>query len=454
MTTAPNPSVGSAMRLSKRSAFLFAAAILTLSACAQKVDEPLMERKSIALGQGGVTEVSVNPLALKDAVRFGVLSANKVLTSDIALEQRENDVVIARAALFPELFFNLNPASGDLLATGTAGIRYTLYDFGQRAAEIGAAKSDIAKAKYDLIAEIDDAVLNTIVRYIDLAVEKEQVRAARRYRAGINQLSDSVRARVQIGAASNVDLSEVEVGLIDAATAIADSQAKEVNALSELTSFIGIQPRSVASLSQLRGLLGVSDRSKPEMPASDSFATVAALQQAVASAEYNLKATKAGLLPKLGVQVGVGVDLDPKDGAIGTGVTAGPVLGDTYSLGGGRKSTVRNAQLDLMTAKENLNEETRLLRLEYAQASNDFRASQFRIQKRVEIVELNKRTLNVMKEEYELGNRSLRDLIDTEERIYNARKAMNDAYRELLVDRVALLKAINQMSDKFYANPQ
>lgn len=184
----------------------------------------------------------------------------------------------------------------------------------------------------------------------------------------------------------------------------------------------------------------------------ENFPTVAALKEAVTVAEFEAKATRASLFPKIGVEARVGVDVS-SDGMKKSGARIGPSISQTLSLGGGRKQRIMNAQLNLRVAQENLKEEYRLLNLAYRQATSDVSASRLRVVKRREILNLHIKSSQIMREEYELGNRSLRDLIDAEERIFNARTDLNEAYRDQLKDQLSLIKAVNRMSDKFYVAP-
>lgn len=119
-------------------------------------------------------------------MRFGVLSTKEVLTFDIKVEQRKNEVLIARAALFPELFVEATPATEDgNLAVGVVGLRYTIYSFGERTARISAARAVISQARYQVLTEIDEAVLKVAAQYVDLAVDTAQLSSARKLRAGM-----------------------------------------------------------------------------------------------------------------------------------------------------------------------------------------------------------------------------------------------------------------------------
>jgi len=191
-----------------RHAALFLSTAAVLSACgASEPDTRFVPTRNIDFSE--MSRISTSPLGLSDAVRFGVLSSSAVATADIAIQQRRNEVVIAKAAFTPELYFNLSPTQSGSIGAGSAGLRFTLYDFGERAALLNASRASVERSNYEIFAEIDKAVENTVQRYIDLAVETDQVAAAQSYISRIRALEQRVKSRVDIGAASSVDLNEV-----------------------------------------------------------------------------------------------------------------------------------------------------------------------------------------------------------------------------------------------------
>lgn len=430
--------------------------VILIAACAQPIETGPDPIDLSAIDNADVSRIATNPISIENAVRFGVLSAKDVLASDIRFEQSRNEIVIARAAFYPEVFFNVGPnaTDSDIVATGRTGVRYTLYDFGERAALVGSARAQVEKARYDVLSEIDSAALESAEQYIDLAYQTAVVDAANEYDDSIDDLSDAVRARVEIGVGSGVDLNEVETGQLSAATAIEDARAERANAKSALESTLGISLQSVTPMTRLRQSIRLDPQTASSLPDLSGFPTFAALQQAVTASEFKLRATQASLFPGIGVEAAVGVDIDPRDGAAGTGLSVGPVLSEAISLGGGRRERVENAELEYLSQVESLRDEERRLRLEFAQARTDLEASRSRVSRRANILDLNIQSRDIMREEYEVGSRSLRDLVDAEERIYDARVDLLKAYRDELKDRVALLKAVNQLSAVLYEAPE
>jgi|GEM_PF-7050592 len=299
----------------------FAVGLALLAGCAENVDVEKKaksektvetvkdEAKANAAPAAAVTRVSTNPLLLRNAVKFGVISSAKVSNAQSNIKVNANEVAISKSAFFPELFVDVSPVSDDLkIATGRAGVRYTLYDFGERTANLRAATANVERARYDILAEVDDSITQTGSRYIALSAATRLVQSARTYSNAIAALEERVRSRVEIGAASDADLKEIEIAKLNASNSLNEALSEQSDAKAELASLIGVRPQSVQGISGLSKALAL-----PRLKASSidpkSYPKVAAREKELAAAVYKRDATKAGLLPKLGLSASAGVDV-------------------------------------------------------------------------------------------------------------------------------------------------
>lgn len=402
------------------------------------------------MAKGQKSQISTSPLKLKDAVRLGILSSAEVRNKNFTIEQRANEAVIARAALYPELYAQLQPTlqSDENAATAGAGIRFTLYDFGERIARIKAADAGIEKSRFDVFQSIDESVLETVDSYINVAIDTELEKVARDYLAQIDELEEDVRTRVEIGAASNVDLNDIATGQLKAKSEIITANAKVKNSRDELASLVEVTPRGIEALNSLNSYLSI-DNASARMPTDLSLIPrIAALEKELDSARYLLDAEKAGILPRLGIKLGLSIS------PTSSGVVAGPELSEMISLGGGRRQVVRNAELEVLKAQQQWSEEVRQTRLEFAQATTQLAAAQDRIGAFKKVLKLAMSTRDVMLGEYEIGNRDLGDLVEAEERIYGAEVSYTEGQRELLKAQLSVLIATNKAAARFYKAPK
>lgn len=438
----------SLLRRTPNLAIFLGAAVLLIGCAASDKDEIAVPSRAIDISE--ISRVSTSPLALTDAVRFGVLSSSAVATADIAMEQRKNEVVLAKAAFQPELYFNISPSGDKSLGSGNAGIRFTLYDFGERAALLNASMAGVERSNYEVFTEIDAAVERTVRRYIDLAVETDQVAAAQSYMANIRALESRVQSRVEIGAASAVDLNEVRTAVLEVQSDMIGARADLDLARAELASLIGVNPRQVLGVSQLRKLL-LENENLTKPAEIETYPKVAALMQQLREDTYRKEALQAGLFTRIGVALGMKINLGSSGLSSDNGLVAGLDISDSISLGGGRNERRENAQLDVAATLRRLDEEIRLVRLEFQQARIGLASSDKRLRQQRSVLALSRKTRDLMIEEFELGSRSLRDLLDAEERIFRARQGLNEASRRILQDNLRAVMAQNLTSERLYS---
>lgn len=396
---------------------------------------------------------STNPLKVSDAVRLGVLSSTEVAAAELVIQQSDNEIAIAKASFYPEFYVNASPSTNDgQLANAGAGFRYTLFDFGARAAERDSKKAAFKGSKYDLLVKIEDSVSEVLQSYIALSIENTKLNAARHYVRSVRDMEKGVRARVEIGIASSVDMNELQSARIKADTAVLEAQTDQSNAHEALASLLGVFPRSVHSPDQLYNALAIKPQSHEQLN-FQGFPRINALEAQVEEAEFQKKAAQAGLLPKLGLKLGVDLGLSKSGELSGNGIKAGPEISEVVSLGGGRKQRIQNAEIDVRLALRKRDEEIRLARLEAIQAKNSLIASSDRVKRRRSILSLTRQTRDTMQGEYEVGSRSLRDLLDAEERIYDAGVELNEARRINLVALLRYIMSVNKSSQYFYEQP-
>lgn len=420
-----------------------------LSGCAPLGANIVTLEPSIAIDLEQRTRVSTNPLSLSDGIRLGILNSNNILTADILIRQSMNEAVIARGAYFPELYVEVSPGSeSNVIGAGGAGLRYTIFDFGARAAQLKATGAGVTRASFEQIVETESTAVDVALGYIDVVVDQEQIRAAEAYLVAVRDLQDGVRTRVEIGIASAIDQSVVDAGLIAANVEVVSAKSRAEASLATVESTVGISVASVQSTAALRRLLNASGT---ELPSDLSeFARYSALEAQVTEAQHALDAREAGLLPRIGVRVGVGAGIDVNQGVVGTGLVAGPEISNTFSLGGARAAQVENAKFDVAIAEQMLEEEERSLQLHYNTAQIELAATLRRIDSQLEILKLTRERLDIMKSEYEIGNRDLQDLIQAERAIHDTQVEINETYRDNLRAHLNMLVTANLLSERLF----
>ncbi|KQI67881.1 hypothetical protein AN189_12360 [Loktanella sp. 3ANDIMAR09] len=431
-----------------------AAVFLGLVACSPQEVPEFQAEQAIIAGALDPVAVRTSPLGVEDAVRIGIISSRNVQNSAIAIRQSNNEVIINRALYYPELYASASVSAGSTTPVGVeAGLRYTLFDFGERAAKVDGAIATVDQSRYALFTEIETSAEDILSDYIDFSIETAGLADARSYVDSIRLLEDGVRGRVLIGAASEVDTNDFDTSLIRATTEVGNAEAQTAAARNTLSSALGISVGSVLSPQQIYAQL----QTRTGLIADDSLMAhprYLARQSEIEIARAERNAVAAGLFPAIGVKLGIGGGLNTDGDFVNNGIVAGPSVSQSFPLGGGRKEAVANADLAIAIAEQNLTEELRLLKLEAQNARTAFVNSNQRVEQLKDVVNISIRTRDIMLGDYEVGNRALRDLLDAEERIYDARADLNEARRVNLQNLTRMIFAYDQASGKLYSAPE
>lgn len=398
--------------------------------------------------------IATNPLPLSDAVRLGVLKSNGVALAEIARAKSATAIQVSQAAYWPEIFVGISPTTtSGSIAAATAGVRYTLFDFGARAAQLNASKANQKGAENDVIAATNESVSLVLEKYIDFSVNTAIAIAARQYSDQSAELGTSIEARVKSGASSPADLNEIKVGALRAEAAVLKADADSANSRVELMSVTGVAPQSVQSAQSVQSLLSIDARDKQTAPDFSGFPRIRALDQTVLAAESNLQAVKAGRIPKFNLEASAGFDIGNGNAATTNGMRFGPSISNVFGLGGANAAKVSAAILDVNTARANRDEEMRRLNEQYLLSQNDIARTVNTAAKRQAIYDETAKMLDIFLAEYQGGSRALSEVVSVQDRLFQARVDALNASRDLLIANMRFLIATNKLSERVYRTP-
>lgn len=440
---------------------IFAFLLCTTAACdrftgASGMGAPESMTQANALpGQEKLSDIKINPLPVTDAVRLGVLKSNGVALAQIARAKSATDIKVSQAAYWPEIFVGISPSgeSGNIGAA-SAGVRYTLFAFGARAAQVNASKANQKAAESDVINATNASVLAVLEKYIHASVNEAIASAAREYSGRIADLGASIESRVNSGASSPADLNEIKVGALRAEAAVLNADADSANSRVELMSVTGLAPQSVQSAQKIQGLLAIDPADRKKSPDFAQFPQILALNQTVLAAESQLRAAKAGRIPRVNLEASAGFDISASGAATGTGTRFGPSISNVFGLGGGNAARVNGAVLDVNAARTNRAEELRRLNEQYLLSQNDILRASTNEAKRRAIYDETAKMLDIFVAEYQGGSRDLSEVVSVQDRLFQGRVDALNAQRDLLLANMRFLMATNTLSDRVYQKPK
>ena len=377
------------------------------------------------------------PDALRDAARSAVVGNPEVQASWHAFRAAEQEQNVARGGYLPQLDFTASSGRERQTRPGqgtdsfnhrnaTLSLNQMVYDgFFTRSevARLGHAK--LARY-YELIDASESAALEALRAYADVLRYRELVRLAQENYVQHRQIHEQIAERAGAGVGRRVDLEQATGRL-----ALAESNLlTEVSNLHDVSAryqrIVGnTPPESLAPI----GVRLTADALPPDASEAlrEAFAASPALNAAlqnVRAGQAQVEARRAAFHPRLDLRARQSVDRN-LDGLSGTSRDGVVELVFTYNLfrGGSDSARVRQAAETLNQARDLREKACRDLRQTLSIAYNDVQ----RLEEQLRYLDQHQLSIEKAREAYrrqfDIGQRTLLDLLDTENEYFQARRA-------------------------------
>lgn len=409
-------------------------------------------RAILLAGTLGLAAVSAKAENLADALASayntsGLLEQNRAL-----LRAADEDVGIAVARLRPVLDFLIrvqrtyNKAGVNSIVTSRSNsnpmaaqlsLDWLLFDNGQSRLLQEAAKATVLATRQQLLGFEQQVLFRAIAAYLNVLLQQESVRLQGN---NLRVLGEELRAaqdRLAVGEVTRTDVALAQSRVAEARANLVAARGALENARAEYTAVVGRPPQNLSPVPRL-----------PAPPASVASATAVALRQhpdiiaaqyAVESNELQVRASSAGLGPKLnaGAQIGLTELLD--NSGYSRDATASLTLSQRIYQGGALNAGVRKAmaqrdasRANLLTVQKNVRQDVddAFVRLQVAQASLAATSEQIRAARVA---------FDGIREEATLGARTTLDVLAAEQDLLDAETARISAASERSIALYQLL---------------
>lgn len=311
-----------------------------------------------------------------------------------------------------------DPASVSLTIT------QLLYDGFATSSSVARAGRVKLERYYALLGAAEDTALDAVAAYEDVRRYRELVKLAENNVASHQQVLSKIKEKVGAGVGRAVDLDQA-VGRL----ALADS-----NLVTEQSNLYDVSSRYQRVVGEWPApSLAPSEHGKVALPADlVSALTISyAESPAIAAAAENIEASKeqlrnrrSGYQPRVDLRLRseYGNDLDRVTGE-STDSRAEIVLNYNLFAGGATRATVSQAQQLLSVAEDNQEATCREVRQNLRIAFNDYRRLQTQLIYLKKHKDTTDKTRAAYLNQFQIGQRTLLDLLDTENEYFEAQRA-------------------------------
>lgn len=422
-----------------------------------EVVESRARNYSASRGQPPTTEIG-----LVEAVRQAVGWHPSISETIGALNERQENVRAARAGYFPELGVNLiagkdTESSRD--GNGHAIQLYAsqlIYDFGKVSSDVDLATARARRSQAAVLKSIDTVARDTARAGIEVQRYQARLKSSEEQIKALSGIASLVQMRSDKGASSRSDVLQAQTR-IEAARATKQRVLGQLNRQrSILQNLMGTHSR-VALAMNVPG--PVTTACREDSPDFSSVPELLVAQSSYAEALAQVKNAKAKSWPTLSLDASVNNYLDPN-------------YVDANSLNDHESSVFLNLSMPIYQGgRLSANRQSSAYALNSAEAAvdaarlsvvRDFRASQEEADgliRSLSILEARKRTISeardlYSKQYFSLGTRTLLDLLNAEQELYQARIEIEDTLHDLHRLQIDCLYSAGEMRAAFQLEGQ
>jgi outer membrane protein, adhesin transport system len=307
-----------------------------------------------------------------------------------------------------------------------------LFDGFATQSEIERQLSRIDSAAFRVQEAAEFVGLDAIEAHLEVLRNQDLVELARENLAEHERILGLVRQLERQGASSIADLRQSEARIAAAETSLATASGNLRDAEALYISVVGMRPEALEEpLVPVAAVPESQETAAAKAAVNSPTVLIANADIDVAKAE--LRGSRAGNYPRFDLELGAAAN-DNLDGVKGGDVEAQALLVVRYNLfrGGADIAREREAFARLNEARQALGQVQRDAEQEARIAYNALTTARARIESLRDAVEAQRATRDVYAQQFDLGQRSLLDLLDAQNELFVARSNLTTAlYTEI-----------------------
>ncbi|QQG27509.1 TolC family outer membrane protein [Pectobacterium carotovorum] len=338
------------------------------------------------------------------------------ITLSAGVGREETDSPSTRASINKRVELNRKESSINL--------SQTVFDGFATSSEVGRQRATVNSRAYKVLNTSEATALNAAQVYLDVLQRQEFVRLAEANLASHERIYDQIRLRSEQGVGRLADLDQAEARL---------AQARN-NTLTEKTNLDDAKINYMSVVGKIPENLVMPNASTIKLPASleEAQRTMLANSPALKSAESDIEATqqqyetsKSTFYPRLNVELSRTMD-NNVDGTRGQNNEWQAMLRMRYNLyeGGSSKANMESKAYQVKEAQDVRNNALRLLNEELKLAWSALNNSRQQLPIAAEYADRSMRVRTAYQKQFSLGERTLLDLLDSENELFTAQRRL------------------------------
>jgi adhesin transport system outer membrane protein len=305
-------------------------------------------------------------------------------------------------------------------------LQQMLFDGFATRSEVGRQRATVNARAYELLGTSERTALTVAQVYLDVLTRQELVRLAESNLASHERIYDQITLRSQSAVGRTADLDQAEARLAQARNNLITEQTNLADAQVNYFSVVG---RDASELIQPPGLAGQLPESlasaRQEMLTNNPFLSSA--EADVQATEQQYEAAKSSFYPRVDAELSRGMD-NNIDGVSGHSNEWRAMLNMRYNLfaGGSNKADLQSKAYQTNQAMDIRNNALRVLNEDLSLAWNALENARQQLPIAQQYVDYSRRVRESYQKQFSLGDRTLLDLLDSENELFTASRRLEE----------------------------
>ena len=304
---------------------------------------------------------------------------------------------------------------------GSLTLSQLIFDGFFAESEVERQTSRVKSAAYRVEESAEFTGLDAIEAYLDILRHRERVQLAEDNVGVHRSRLGQVQQRAQAGGGNIADVRQAEARLANAESALVETQGNLKDAESRFIQVVGQAPDTLDEVAIPADAVP-TDIDAAVNNAVEASPTVAFARQDVKVAEADVKQQEASLYPDIRLELSTSVG-DDVDGRKDTEYDASAMVVLRYNLyrGGADTARIREFKWRLAEAIDAMHTNERKVSDDARVSWNAIEVSHSNVEILGRQVQADTSTVGVYKQQFEIGQRGLLDLLDADNELYLAR---------------------------------
>ena len=322
----------------------------------------------------------------------------------------------------------------ETLTRGESSLRLQqmVFDGFATSSEVGRQQATVNSRAYSLLGTAERTALDVAQVYLDVLKREELVRLAEDNLQSHGRIYDQISLRSERGVGRMADLDQAEARLAQAKNNLITEQTNLADARINYLSVVGSEPVELSLPTGLVGQLPESlDAAKRQM--LENSPVLRSAESDVAATEKQYDAAKSTFYPRFDAELSRSANNDV-DGQNGHDNEWQAMLRMRYNLfaGGSNKADLESKSYQVNEALDIRNNALRVLGEEVGLAWNALHNAREQQPIAAQYVDYSSRVRSSYQKQFTLGERTLLDLLDSENELFTAQRRLADVtYTEL-----------------------